>query len=505
LFLAVAFGFVIDNHWIRLDPSAPDLARLPAGPHFEDWNRANPYPYWDRRDREPSLEGKRPMVLVAAAGGGIRAAYWTATTLATMEQVPGFSESLFAISGVSGGSVGAAMYAAIKRNQLDSSEQEGQRGALDTARSALGQDFLSPVVAGMLFPDLIQRFIPFSVQWFDRQRYLEIGFERSLGGQSGPLSRSFTALYANGYEYRLPALLFNTTVVDSGRRAVVSNIALEGFTDTADLLGEGFSTRAIKLSAAAGASARFTYVSPAGSLCSPRDRTASVSEEGGQCQHGSATWSPEEGDSQKIRLVDGGYFENSGAATVMDLLNQIGNESSIYPILVLIRNDPQAPPVCKDRPGSSAPGFGPAGPPADNAISEVASPVRALLNSRTARGRLAEVDAAKQVEQRGGAVIEVSLAAVAEAAMQKVSNDERARIRRQLVEPPLGWSLSAATRKAMDDALDGAAKSLAEGIAVGDGCAAPVTKRSVGLARELWNLRAILGGCPTQYVACDAR
>jgi hypothetical protein len=69
-----------------------------------------------------------PMLVVATAGGGIRAAYWTATILEQLEQdlgkkviaQPGdkvVSENLlhnllFAISGVSGGSVGAAAYAA---------------------------------------------------------------------------------------------------------------------------------------------------------------------------------------------------------------------------------------------------------------------------------------------------------------------------------------------------------------------------------------------------------
>ena len=60
-----------------------------------------------------------PMLIIATAGGGIRAAYWTATVL---EQLQGDLEKkgqaldklVFAISGVSGGSVGAMDYIAAR-------------------------------------------------------------------------------------------------------------------------------------------------------------------------------------------------------------------------------------------------------------------------------------------------------------------------------------------------------------------------------------------------------
>lgn len=463
LILAVAFGYTNDNHWIRTAAEVPALERLGAVGQFERWSGVNP------TDR--TIDGRRPVILVAAAGGGIRAAYWTATTLATLESIDGFGQGLFAISGVSGGSVGAAVYTAVKRDQLDG---RGYPKTLDVVKRGLGEDFLSPIVAGLLFPDLMQRFFPVPFAWADRQRFLELGFEQALRRPDNPLSQPFTALYAGGPGDHLPSLLFNTTVVGSGRRAVISNIALDGFTDTLDLMADGFSTRNVLLSSAAGASARFTYVSPAGSL-------EGIGEK----------------DAQKIRVVDGGYFENSGAASAADLLNLITSQP-IYPILVLIRNDPEAPPVCVGRSGGTAIGPGPAGPPAKHFLSEIASPIRALLNARTARGRLAEVAAAKRVEAIGGAVVEVSLAAVAKATMDKAASDaERERIKGRLVEPPLGWSLSQAARTAMDDTLAEAARQALD---------APADQIR-GLALEIASLRAKLDPESTQatYRTCGAR
>ncbi len=115
----------------------------------------------------------------------------------------------------------------------------------------------------------------------------------------------------------MPSLLLNTTSVDSGQRAVVSNLTVGELPQIIDLLQPRYQLDAIRTSAAAGASARFTYVSPAGSV------------------HVT--------DGAKLRLVDGGYFENSGAATMGDLLALLTEgDHPIKPILLLIRNDPNA-------------------------------------------------------------------------------------------------------------------------------------------------------------------
>src|SRR5947207_1547721 len=98
---------------------------------------------------------------------------------------PNFSHHLFAISGVSGGSVGAAAFAAAMKD----AEQRGgvkipdkgcadRRGEDDPAINAvqvLDDDFWSPLQAMWLFPDLLQQFLPVQVGIFDRARALEHG------------------------------------------------------------------------------------------------------------------------------------------------------------------------------------------------------------------------------------------------------------------------------------------------------------------------------------------
>ncbi len=58
--------------------------------------------------------GKYPVFIIAAEGGGIYAASAAATMLAILQDaVPEFSEHVFAISGVSGGAIGAAIFRAL--------------------------------------------------------------------------------------------------------------------------------------------------------------------------------------------------------------------------------------------------------------------------------------------------------------------------------------------------------------------------------------------------------
>jgi hypothetical protein len=103
LAMGLLFSLWNDNHQLRLLDSRTDL---PPRPHvleaLERWEALHP-------------DGSDPIVLVATAGGASRAAYWTGTVLRALEDNDpsrDFPRDVFAISGVSGGSLGAVGYAA---------------------------------------------------------------------------------------------------------------------------------------------------------------------------------------------------------------------------------------------------------------------------------------------------------------------------------------------------------------------------------------------------------
>lgn len=124
------------------------------------------------------------MLVVATAGGGMRAAYWTATLLGRLhDTIPGFADQLFAISGVSGGSVGATLYRAAVAT---TSSGDGRcAGALEGCLQAiLARDFLGPVAAALLYPDFLQQFLPIVI-FPDRSKAREQAWEQAFSEVTG--------------------------------------------------------------------------------------------------------------------------------------------------------------------------------------------------------------------------------------------------------------------------------------------------------------------------------
>jgi hypothetical protein len=281
-----------------------------------------------------------PMLIVATAGGGIRAAYWTATILEKLEtdlgrdklgQPPGKEIStenlmrnlLFAISSVSGGSVGAAAYAAAVH------AHEAGAGVIKPT-DYLKVDFLAPGLASMAFIDGPSNLLP-DLGQIDRGKALELGFEyasRIPSDKDGLVAHKFLSFFPaidDTHKPRSwrPALLFNATHQETGRRMITSHIKIERdvFFDSYDALQVLESD--VRLSTAAHNSARFTYISPAGNL-----RSAT------------------EPKRNKGYVIDGGYFENYGAETALELANKAINaidpdhENKVKLVVLQISSDP---------------------------------------------------------------------------------------------------------------------------------------------------------------------
>ena len=372
LWIAVC-SFGNDNHDVRV-LKREAFQRPTLRQALVAWNSRITTKYPDRLTH--------PLFIVATEGGGVRAAYWTATVLGSIQDAdPSFADHVFAISGVSGGSVGAAVFDALVADNAPQHEF-AKRGQM-----ILGQDFLSPAIAAMLYPDLFQRVLPLRITFFDRGRWLERGWERAWQNtmHNDRFGKSFLDLWQNPHVY-VPALFLNGTSVEVGNRIIASNILIDAdFLEAADATAKLFSlhqhderrrpTRDMPLSTAAHMSARFTYVSPAGRF-----------------------------EPDGSHVVDGGYFENSGAATALDILRQVNDmlhqpsESSggwIVPQIIMISNDPlgvasgsrqvaATKELVKSAAASTAAEAAQRRP--GTFLEDALAPVYALLSAREARG-----------------------------------------------------------------------------------------------------------------------
>lgn len=450
---ALLMSWLNDNHTIRSAAEQEAAApREKPDAHFRNWLNA-------RLERMPS-DRPYPVFAVASSGGGIRAAYWTATVLGRIgdQSNRGWPDHLYAMSGVSGGSVGSALHAAQLADLLAApavATGGAAAGLENAARGSLDNDILSPVIAYLLFPDLVQRFLPVPFPFADRARAIELAMEAAAsdrqGANSNRFARRFVELWPANAPYRVPVLLLNTTVVETGQRAIVSNLEIDkSFSDTLDPLGGDASASNMPLSTAAHLSARFSYVSPAGTI---RKKDGTL-------------WG---------HIVDGGYFENSGAASAVELMermravadsledewNKQRKPHEVALNLILIRNDPDAPSVCKPPAGE----LPPPGQPSTS-LNDLLSPIRALLSTREARGRLAEQSALGFVRGLPGHAGNIQSPRCESGCVFEFSLGDGN------IEPPLGWSLSEQARADMQGHLDKQQDKLAciAGMLAGTGC-----------------------------------
>jgi hypothetical protein len=380
---AVLTVFIGDNHSVRRIAAAsgagPD-SRMPLDRAVQLWMSEN---------RCSGADCPRP-IIVAAAGGASRAGFFTASVLGYLLQEAQYHnldpndvrKRLFAISGVSGGSVGAVMAVAALATKHDSAEHPcvqtsfplwwGQQinNWRDCFEALTSGDFLTPVFIGLAFHDII-RF----GWWRDRAAILEEAWERrydrvvarpdrQAGSRCRGLSCPFLTLRPQPGHW-IPLLVLNGTSEGEGNRIVTTVLAptytaarpmdcptahrqdaqttcavLAQTTHFHDLLindtkPESWSASVqrlfltdfwkkrqpgdVRLSTAAHNSARFPIISPPGSV---RNQKHQIID----------------------RIVDGGYVENYGALSALELALAIrAVNSALAPFVLVISNDPDDP------------------------------------------------------------------------------------------------------------------------------------------------------------------
>ena len=242
-----------------------------------------------------------PVYIILSNGGASRAGSWTGSVLSNLQDssyrvnpANTFSDHILCIAGASGGAVGnCAFYSLLKAAEDGVMPRDGFSAHIDRF---FATDFLTYTLARLLGPDMVRHLVPFNISIDNRadalERVISGGSEDTLLNNyfGKPLTEVFDTTGA------LPILLVNTTQVDNGMPGVISNVLLPEQSQRQDVLalvdslgarqGEGN----IRLSTAAVLSSRFPYVSPAGKVF---DRY----------------------------YVDGGYFDNSGAGAVLELIH----------------------------------------------------------------------------------------------------------------------------------------------------------------------------------------
>ncbi len=316
-------GGVAQVHGQRALPASsgtpvPERSTVPAA--YAQW-LAQPDPC-RHQDGDITL---RPLLLIAAEGGGIRAAYWSAGALDLMVAAAPCADAATLFSGgASGGAVGltAARYTAAGQARDTVAIMAGPTALAANATGLFDRDIVY-AASGVPAPAFGDSGVSDRLRatgdtgWADRAALMEAVWE----SEAPVLAQGFLAP-AGPLESPSGHLVLTSTSVGTGCRYLISQLDL-GTTDgrstdcadlrqpvagTVDLLasygaaaaGAGEDQRCIpQLTAATAAllASRFPFVMPSAVI--------------GGC-----------GDAPPDQLVDGGYVENTGLGTIVDLADQ---------------------------------------------------------------------------------------------------------------------------------------------------------------------------------------
>jgi hypothetical protein len=304
-----------NDHYYRVWPLAdPSAAPANATPH---------------QVIAEAMKQQRPIVVVASAGGGIQATAWTTATLhrigeelekAGVLPEEEFARSVRLISGVSGGSVGGLFYAmAVDRKGAD----RFQRADEAAQGSGLGR-----AMRGLLRDDMLRAVAPFVILnghnrpmgiYADRARELEMAWvdnaEALFSGESGLLDATLSAWSRDAMALKRPALVFNSTLVETGERLAISTVP--GTRPNVGSCEFAHRYRAdLAMTTAARLSATFPLISP-----TARPGPAADAIAPGYALPGPKFWPLFPRGGNYLHCVDGGYYENSGVGGAVEWLD----------------------------------------------------------------------------------------------------------------------------------------------------------------------------------------
>ena len=368
-FLLIFSSFINNDHPVRFNNYTPQINsnknyftsdRPGLKDHFRQWfanYRADSNTQYYLKNDTTSFY---PVVFVCAEGGALRTGAFAAETLSFLQDSLAnslnrinFKKTIYAFSGVSGGSVGISYFNAVEYLNKPEDLQEGTHSQL--TEKFFNQDFLSPVIGKMFYGDIVNLFLPFHIELFDRAIALEKAWEQ---GYESIIKKEARNIFSSDFidltktNTVSPAVFINTTEVESGFQCWLTNVKPDDsmfFADRRDLFGYKINGR-INYSTMTNFSTRFPLFSPGAALI--------------------------ENDSKKYHYADGGYVENTGAATMLEIIKVLKPQLDSYrikPFVLLLR-------YSNDSTGSTA---------NINFANEFSEILFGIYNTRSGRGRIA--------------------------------------------------------------------------------------------------------------------
>lgn len=344
----VAIGFAFPNfqhHKVDMVKYNQPYDRINVDDHIQGWLKKKVPRYIQNNP-----DKKFPIWLISGEGGGSRAGFWFTRCMLAIDSMNNFQfkDHIYAMSTVSGSSVGGAALLSYWDYHQNSPSKMKQQVSSSMARNIFHNNYLSSAIYSILIRDFVKQLFPFRPwvgeedrnYWLQQEEAFFIQHALENQGKEDPYKffrqslpqkednhfqvfKPYLSYYYDStgqYNYDFPILLSNATLVQKGKRALVSPLKFDDrdFVDAFDInqfIEKEYPGETLTLGEAANLSELFPFFSATAVL----------------------------GDS--IALGDGGYFENLGLTAIYELKRKIedqlkfsGYENLVEIKVLVIRN-----------------------------------------------------------------------------------------------------------------------------------------------------------------------
>lgn len=193
---------------------------------------------WKEKAQKTTPEGEKPrFVMICSSGGGLRASLWTFYSLLYTDSILNGSllDHTALISGSSGGMIGSSfMRALYEKHQRDSTFNMYH----PKYHHQMGMDMLNPVAFTIATNDLFFRFQSFKYNGRTYKKDRAFAFEKALNDNTGGvLDRPLYSFREAEFNGEIPIAVFAPTIINDGRRLLVSAQPMAYMTDATPLEG----------------------------------------------------------------------------------------------------------------------------------------------------------------------------------------------------------------------------------------------------------------------------
>lgn len=176
---------------------------------------------WHQKAARIQQTNKPKIVILNCSGGGLRAAMWTFHVLQCLDRTTSghFYPNIHLITGASAGVIGSAYYRALNLREDARPVYSNADYYLDNISKDLLNSTAFDMVMHSLFPG-------YEKATAGEKRYVKdrgLTFERQLNlNTEGVLDRELVDYYQPEMESRTPLMIFSPTIVNDGRRLIIS-------------------------------------------------------------------------------------------------------------------------------------------------------------------------------------------------------------------------------------------------------------------------------------------